>query len=82
MSSSSRLVQFHFDFFQSSCLNRSVFSESLGRKYSRIFIFPRNDFSSLIDVGDFIVNIDFIFSLFFLVLFRVWFSGAPAKLFF
>ena len=63
-SSSSLLIQLHFDFFRSSHLIQLVFSESLGIIFAMYFIAPRNDFSSLHDVGDFNCNMVFILLLF------------------
>ena len=61
-STSSLSVQFRADFFRSSCLIRSIFSESLGRIFAIFCFAPSNYFSSLLDVGDFnVVWLEFFF---------------------
>ena len=64
---SSLLVQWHSDFFRSSCLFQLIFFESLGRDFAKYCIAPRNDFSSLHYVAGFNCKMNFIFSLFGLI---------------
>ena len=57
-------VQFHSDFFPSSCLIRLVFFESMRKNFALYCIPPRNDFNSVHDVGGLNCNIAYIFSFF------------------
>ena len=62
-SSSYFSVHSHSVFFLDSCLNRSVFSESLVRNFAKNCFAPGNNFISLVLVGGFNYKMAFIFSL-------------------
>ena len=62
-------LQFHSHFFFISCLIRSFFSRSFDRKFAIDCFAPRNDSTSLLDVGDFICEVTFIFPL---LVFNPW----------
>ena len=57
-------IRFHSDFFRSSCLIRSVFSENWVVNFARYCLAPRKDFIFLDDIGQYNCNIAFIFSFF------------------